>query len=178
MNIDPTTGLPELPEGYFWEVKPYMKEVRAGNEYGGYSEPWEVPEGYEVCIVSVVRRLVAHAGTITRPKVRWWQAQPVMTAPTTYVEEEVKTIVKSMRLIDPVKQAAAEAEYMACGVWDLHLDYFSPVHYEHITPEIILEAATKLYAKWQDELEAKRVAKAKRAASEALVGVYPPKALP
>lgn len=179
MNIDPTTGLPALPEGYFWEVRRHMESIHAGNAFSGYSKPWDVPAGYEVCIMVTRTCTVAHEGTITRPKVRWWEAQPVMTTPTTYTEEKVTTLVKSKRIIDPAKVAANNEayEFDAQAGWDVSITY-PPTYYDHITPELVLEFATKCYTEWQAVLEDNRVAKAEREVSEALVGVYPPKALP
>lgn len=160
VNIDPTTGLPALPEGYFWEVKPYIHTDyrHMGSEYN------KEMRGYAVHIKTM--RTV----TTTSKKVRWWDKVVTTT-------EEKAVSVASKRLIEPEKHDEAYELYTSPDSVIWH-DYFQNVHYDHITPELVLEFAAKCYTEWQDELEAKRVAKAKREASEALVGVYPPKALP
>lgn len=162
VNIDPTTGLPELPEGYFWEVKPYEH-----TSYGMYNTTKEL-RGYEVCITTL------RETTTTAKKERWYDKAVTKT--------EVKPVsVMSRRLIDPSKYAAAseksEAYHKNGALWGGGYDFFGATYYDYITPEIVLEEATKLYTAWQEALEVSRVAEAKREVSEALVGVYPPKSL-
>lgn len=165
MTIDTTTGLPALPEGYFWEVAPHMEEVRAGNRYGGYSDPWEVQRGYEVRIMALCIE------TKQREK-RWpWSKPEIEVTETSAVETR-------RQLIDPKKVAAATAERkLVMNVAGGSLNYTRDVHYEHITPEIVREAAIVLLGSWYASREAAAEAKKKRAASEALVGAYPPKVL-
>lgn len=158
MNIDPTTGLPALPEGYFWKVAPHTSTL-----YPPVGKSYKEVRGYKVAICTI------RPVTKTLGKKNWWSVAKVVT------EDTVVEVIKK-RLIDPEKKAAADEQYLKnpSVYW---CDFYTHVHYDHITSEIIKEAAIELYSTWQENLEAKRVAKAKREVTEALLGAYPPKVL-
>lgn len=150
-ELDQTTGLPSLPDGHWWEVRKYE-----AIEYGSWGFSSTNEDGYQVCIVKNVTIPAS-----SKKGLRWWE--PDIVTP----EKSVSRVVHSKQIIDP----ALDAKRSTVTINGLHSS--SKVGKRDIGPDDILKAALDV----MDDIEELKVARDRRAKSDALIGAYPPKAL-
>lgn len=149
-ELDQTTGLPTLPEGHWWEVRKYET-----TECGGWGFSSTL-DGYQVCVVTK-----ATIPASSKPGKRWWNSDIVTPA------RSVDKVVHRSQITDPALYAKRGSATIG--------DYYSApkVGKREIAPADILKAALDL----MDYMEGVKAAKVRRAESDSLLGVYPPKAL-
>jgi len=153
--IDRNTGLPPLPSGHWWEVRKYES-----TKYGSWGSSVVREDGYQVC---VVKEAVIPASS--RPGKHWWSADVVIPGRT------LRKVVCSKQIVDQdllAKQTTISN--ITAGGEGLSV---SDIGKEHIEPADILKAALEI----MDDIEEAKAERERRAASDSLLGAYPPKAL-
>ncbi|WP_024816932.1 hypothetical protein [Arthrobacter sp. 31Y] len=163
-------GMPELPEGQWWEV--VRVEARSGwAESGGFPVHYgdAVPEHYAVRIM----RTVEVPATVEVRERGWWLRPQHIPVPATTRDEIV-----AREVVGENRPAAA------FSTLHTYVDYE-----QELTPELVLKYAKKLVKRLENERAEKVVADRKRSEREAqkaaakvitdsLLGAYPPKTLP
>lgn len=169
--IDDATGLPDLPEGQWWEV------AEVAEEKGG-EERW--PHGAFFSSFTPKHHQVRIMRTIEVPESRtyrdrgWWRSNELVVVPAYTRNEVVAKIVVGEWIPPKLEQGFSLGDYMA----------YEP----SLTPELVLKYAKKLIKRLEHERDAKiykerKLAeeKAAKAVAEAvtnsLLGAYPPKSL-
>lgn len=149
--VDPVTGLPPLPEGHWWEV-------RRRRIYGPYYFDSEViHDGYEVCVMTKYTRQ-----SVTKRGRFWWNARVEVP------EEHYEHMVMARHITDHtlVTQRGLRAYNAATR-------FYQKVGKDVITARDVLDAANEIVVRMRED-EAR---KAGKAASDKMLGAYPPKAL-
>lgn len=155
INIDPTTGLPELPEGYFWRISEHRIEIiRILQEEGEWSE-WE--------------RI--------KPKGRRWSTKSVA------FEFELRPHPILRLLLPRGYQRARRNLVESCVAWERYGEGWLEMTWEWgaagpdepdpVTPENVIERCQAVLAGW----EKRKTEEAEREARQSLYGDYPPKKL-
>lgn len=165
-------GLPELPEGQWWEV--VRVEARSGWAVSAgfpYRHDDAVPEHYAVRIM----RSVDVPATIEIQERGWWLKPRHVPVPATTRNEVV-----ARQRIGEYTPPRNECGFTVGDYWDYEQD---------LTPELVLNHAKKLVKRLENERAEKVVADRKHSEREAqkaaakvitdsLLGAYPPKTLP
>lgn len=157
MNIDPTTGLPELPEGYFWRIA-------------------EIKSDYTTTIYYRAQIMYTITRATTPERKHWWSFQK--PSPEVVVTEHVRaygTVQDAVKVAKRAENKAAwEAEHGTNEDYGFyHSGGYIATEASLLTKGDVLTAAKLALDKW----EAAKDAKLKKAASDALLGDYPPKVL-
>lgn len=143
MNIDLTTGLPELPEGQSWRVGQRMQGMPDYRYYG-----FQFVNAYYLVIQS----------ERVRQYKKWFRTK----TETVYVTEEARML--RIEVDGPAPGAVRGDD----DRWYV---------YDEITPELILEVATKMVEEREERARKEEARRRKQAISESLIGDYPPKYL-
>jgi len=152
MNVkhDNTTGLPEVPEGHWWEVRKFSRIDYFPYGYGSV----EVDDGYKVCLM----KKVTVPARVTRGH-RWWELSK-------YTPEHVKDeVLFQKQITDPKRYRDWSSSSLSAP--------YSKVGKVFIEPADVLKTAkdiVDMVFEAADHASRKEI-------SDGLVGVYPPKAL-
>ena len=172
VELDQHTGLPEVPEGYFWRVGEIDEKYGTGNwSSGGRLKPG----------VSLMK-----TGYVTKRKeipiygTRWWNKRTQVD--TEFKQwSELDTVTVIQRLFTGWAAAPGEVPEIGieCGGMGSINGPLTTIHYEvPITPEGIKWIAEGILADFQAaEKWRKQVEDEKRYVKENLYGDYPPKKL-
>lgn len=171
VELDPATGLPELPEGYFWRVG----EIDQKYGTGGWSSGGRMKPGVSLMKMGYVNKTEATPifGT------RWWNKHTQVDAKVReWSELEAVTVIQ--RLFTGYAAAPGEVPDIGieCGSMSMG-GTMTAVHYEiPITPEGIKWIAKSIWKDFQvSEKWRKQVEDEKRYVKENLYGDYHPKKL-
>lgn len=204
ITIDPTTGLPELPEGQVWEVR---RNDHYYDPHGDYHWRVSVP-AYEVCIIEIEEWIEAVVHKEPNPARRWWNSQPDHIERVEEVKKFKKAVLQSERIV--TIKAAGDLdpdEYRRLIDRDTRASFMNMLErsefwttYEN-TPrwalecfdftfneQTILDAAKRAITtrneaiaerarKDAEEAEAQAKREAEKVRTEKLLGMYPPKKL-
>lgn len=172
VELDQHTGLPEVPEGYFWRVGEIDEKYGTGNwSSGGRLKP-----GVSLMKMDYVVKKEATPifGT------RWWNKHTQVDAE---VREwsELEPVTMIQRLFTGWAAAPGEVPDIGieCGGMGSINGPLTTIHYEiPITPEGIKWIAEGIFADFQAaEKWRKQIEDEKRYVKENLYGDYPPKKL-
>lgn len=147
-DLDPTTGLPRLPDGQWWEVREYQQLSQAT-----YGNIHFMPDGYEVCVVT---KCVTPARTEAGD--RWWK-------PSKFIPEKVENKVLFRKQITDPAKVTRKSDIIAIWPYQIGKDVIEPAD--------ILKVALDI----MDSIQEANESAARKQASDALLGAYPPRAL-
>lgn len=193
ITIDPTTGLPELPEGYVWEVERNDHYAPAG--YRGYSYGSD-REAYAVAVKKAVVLTDETVHKERNPSHRWWNSEQEFITRTELIETEVLRTVATQRVarVKAFEELTSDELRRLRERYDCTFDELIKLSWDwesyadlpadatelmdfSLTEDAIKGAANEVFQKFQDCLKREAEKKANDERVAKLVGVYPPKKL-
>lgn len=185
--VDENTGLPELPEGYLWQVERHDHQYDGGIYYNKTLEAYML----RIDRVETIEQIVADESD--NPSYRWWaknsQPQTIRTERT--VTKEVKTNFLNERIvrIKPIEELTDEQIYTLRTRLNLSIDdlFEAEADWEFKLPadaievmdftlneQTIRDASVKAFKRFNELLEERRVEELERERKAKLIGEYPP----
>ena len=164
---DEETGLPVLPEGYFWRVTDGLRYSRVG------SDRLMLEIRKEVVDTDIVRETIGYS--------KWrsfWYGDGSIYA---YVSKDLTSsvgvwygVVREVREFSSKEEAEDLHDQMHADGWE-HYDDTTYHRFPEPTKELIYESACRTYRNWMNKRQKKLEREAKRERLEAFIGDYPPK---
>ena len=164
---DEETGLPVLPEGYFWRVTDGLRYSRVG------SDRLMLEIRKEVVDTDIVRETIGYS--------KWrsfWYGDGSIYA---YVNKEFPSsenvwsgVVREVREFSSKEEAEDIHDQMHADGWE-HSDDTTYYRFPEPTKELIYESACRAYRNWMGTRQKELEREAKRERLEVFIGDYPPK---
>lgn len=162
MSIDPTTNLPELPEGYLWYISRYGVHIVTPDEDSEWLH-FDCKIGTPAVLETrVVTKTVPVTKTRKEVHQDYWFCSSTTKTVTYEEEEEVElTEYRYVNRIRYVESALTEE------TGRIRRDFGLPEHF-NVTPADVLPLCAKALQAFNDKRRSKEEL-------EQLVGLYPPK---